>query len=303
MRRGYASFFWPAILILVGVFALLVNANLLSADRLYRLFDLWPLILVVIGLELIVRRAFSGPTAELAATLIVVLAVAGSIAYVAVGPALPGGTQTLDAHDTVGELTAATLNVDAGAATITVTGSSSLGGDLYKAHITYSGNKPDVSLDRSSGDLTISQNGNFGFLQNRRLILDLQISSSVPWTIIVNSGAATDTFNLGTVNVASIELNTGASREDITLGPPKGQVPVTINGGALTVNVHRPPGTAASVQVSGAAINLTADGHGYHGFGSQSWQSSGYDSAADSYRIEVNGGASNVTIDANASVG
>jgi hypothetical protein len=298
-RRSYV---WPAILILIGVVALLINANLLSADRLYRVFDLWPLILIVVGLELIARRAFHGVAAEVAAGLIIVLAAAGTIAYVAVGPALPGGTQTLDSHDTIGGLTTATLNVDAGAATITVTGSGSLGADLYKAHMTYSGNKPDVSLDRSTGDLTISQNSsNFLFFQSRRLVMDLQISSSLPWKIVVNTGAATDTFKLSSISVASIELNTGASRDEITLGPPKGQVPVTINGGALTVNVHRTAGTEAAVQVSGGAISMTADGRGYHGFGSENWQSTGYDSAPDSYRIEVNGGACTVTMDARAS--
>lgn len=298
MRRPYTGFFWPAILILIGVFALLVNANLLSVDRLYRLADLWPLILVVIGLLLISYRAFQGAAAQLAAALIIVLAAAGTIAYVAVGPSLPGGTQTLDSKDSAGSLNAATLHVDAGAATVTVSGSGSLGEDLYEAHITYAGTKPDVSLDRSTGDLTITQSTGFGFFQSRRLAIDLKVSSSVQWSISVNAGAVTDNLKLTDVAVSSIDINSGAGRDDITLGPPKGQVPVTINGGAHTVYVHRPAGTAASIHLSGGAVNLSADGHQQHGIGSLSWQTSGYDSASDSYRIEVNGGASNVTLDA-----
>jgi hypothetical protein len=50
MRRHYRSFFWPVVLIVIGAIALLVDLNVISADRLYRLADLWPLILVVIGL-------------------------------------------------------------------------------------------------------------------------------------------------------------------------------------------------------------------------------------------------------------
>src|SRR6266581_8120781 len=153
----YRSFFWPGMLILVGVFALLVNAGLLPTDRLYRLVDLWPLILVVIGLELIVRRSMQGMAADLAGALIVLVAAAGTVAYVAVGPAIPGGTHTLDAHDRVGSLDHVGLRIDVGGATLKVRSESSLGDDLYQAHIEYSGPKPEVELDRSGADLHISQ--------------------------------------------------------------------------------------------------------------------------------------------------
>src|SRR5713101_7167257 len=58
-NRRYRSLFWPAILILVGVFALLVNVRLVPVERLDRLVDLWPLILVVIGLGVVVRGAWA----------------------------------------------------------------------------------------------------------------------------------------------------------------------------------------------------------------------------------------------------
>jgi cell wall-active antibiotic response 4TMS protein YvqF len=294
------SFFWPAVLILIGVVALLVNAGAISSDRLYRLADLWPLILVVIGLELISRRALQGASADLAAVLIVLVAAVGAVAYIAVGPAIPGGTQTLNASDAVGDLNQATLHIDVGAATMTVTGSGAIGADLYRAHIEYSGPKPDISLDRSTGDLQFSQNNAFGFFGGHRFVIDLQLSSAVSWNFSVNTGAATDTFKLSALKVGSIELNAGASREDITLGAPKGAVPISVNGGALTVHLHRPSGTEASVQVSGGAVSLLADGHQYHGIGDQSWQSNGFNSASDSYQVDVNGGACTVTMDTSA---
>src|SRR5712692_5317331 len=243
MYRGYRSLFWPGILILVGVFALLVNVGLVPVDRLDRLVDLWPLVLVVIGLELVVRRALQGATAELAAALIVLLAIGGAAAYVALGPSIPTGTQTLDTAGKVGSLNHAAVQVDAGSATITMQGSSSIGDDLFRAHIEYSGRKPDVSLDTSSGEVQISQSNTSGFFfQSPRFVLALQLNSSVRWKIAVDSGAANDVFRLSTVHVEGIEVNTGASKEDITVGAPSGTVPITVNGGALTVNVHRPPG-------------------------------------------------------------
>jgi hypothetical protein len=301
MRRGYRSLFWPAVLILIGVFALLVNVGFVPVERLDRLADLWPLILVVIGLELVVRRAFQGASAEIAAALIVLLAIGGAAAYVALGPSIPTGVQTLDASNKVGSLNHATARVEVGGAAITMQGSSSIGDDLFRAHIEYSGRKPDVSLDTSTGEVQISQSNTSGFfLQSRRFVLTLQLNSNVPWKIAVDSGSASDVLMLSTVHVEGIDVNTGASKEDITVGAPSGTVPITINGGALTVNVHRPPGAAASVSVSGGAASLRFDGRQSKAVGTLTAQTSDYDHASDRYQIQVEGGACTVTVDARA---
>jgi LiaI-LiaF-like transmembrane region len=292
--RRYRSYFWPAVLILIGVVAFLVNSGVISTERLSLLFDLWPVILIVIGLELLARRALPGQNGDVAAVLIVLLAAGGAIAYVALAPN-PTTSGKVDSHAPLGNLNHATLEIDAGAASITVTGTSSLEGDLYHATISYSGSKPEISLDRSSGSLTISQgNSGFGVFQTRRFTMDLQINSSVPWTITSNGGASTETFNLASVPLKSMDINTGASRENITLGAPSGAVPITINGGALTVNLHRPAGTGASVSVSGGAVSLTFDGRQSHAIGNLQ-ESTG--SGTDTYRVEVSGGACTVTMD------
>jgi hypothetical protein len=299
-RRSYRSFFWPVVLILAGIVALLINAGLISTDRLSLLEDLWPVILIVIGLELLARRSLQGSAGDVAAVLIVLIAAGGAVAYVAVAPN-PGATHTLDSGMKVGTLDHASLEVDVGSARISIDGAAEQG-VLYRAHIEYSGPVPDVNLDRSTGKLKISQgNTSFGVFRSRNFSLDIHLNSTLPWSIAANSGAATDTFQLANVNVRSIDVNTGASREEITLGKPSGVVPITVNGGALTIHLHRPPGTPASVKVSGGAVNLDADGQQHRGIGNQSWQSAGYEGAADAYRVEINGGACTVGIDASGS--
>lgn len=299
-RRHYRSFFWPVLLIVIGVIALLVDLNVISADRLYRLADLWPLILIVIGLILIARRTLQGSAVELASALILLIAAGAAVAYVSVGPAIPGGTHTLTAHDQIGSLKTVTLVIDVGAADVTVVGDSALGNDLYRAVVDYSGQTPRVELNKDTGELHISQEGGFGFFGNRHLAIDLHISPAVGWSFNVNTGAANATLRLAPINVGSIEMNAGSSRVDITLGPPKGQVQIRVNGGALTLHVHRPKGTEASAQVSGGAVNLTGDGHRTGAIGNAKWQTDGYSAASDAYNIEANGGACTVTVDATA---
>ena len=94
-----------------GVIALLVDLNVISSDRLYRLADLWPLILIVIGIELVSRRALKGAAVDVATVLILLIAAGGAIAYVAAGPAIPGGTHTLDSSDRVGSLDTASVSI------------------------------------------------------------------------------------------------------------------------------------------------------------------------------------------------
>src|SRR5216683_282116 len=296
-RREY---FWPAVLIVLGVYFLLSNLNLLTWLR----GDLlWPLILVVIGLELLVRRSLQGANAELAAVLIVVLAIVGATAYVALGPAIPTGTRTLDVSGKLVSLKQASVRVEAKAAQITMEGAD-IGADLYRAHVVYSGNTPGVVFAESNGDLQILQGNSSGlFFQDRRFALDLKLNTAVIWRIVVDSGASSDVFKLSSVPVADIELNTGASHEDITLGAPSGSVPITVDGGALAVNVHRPKGVATSVAVSGGAVTLTFDGRQSHAIGTVTAQTSDYDGASDRYQIQVKGGASNVTVDSSAPAG
>jgi len=293
----YRSFFWPALLILAGIVALLVNVGQIPVDRVFQAVNLWPLVLVVIGLELIIRRLLHGVTGDVAAALVVLLAIVGAATYVAVAPN-PAANETLDASGQLGDVQSASLEINAGAATIKISSDSDVGTDLFKAHIAYSGTKPDVTFDASSRKLTISQRGNnFLIFQSRRFELDLQINPKVTWAVELNTGAATSTLDLSHVQLKSLSLSSGAARDEITLGPASEAVPVEIDGGALTVKIHRPQGTEASVDVSGGAVSLDADGRGLHGIGHQSYESPGFSNAANGYRIEINGGACTVTLD------
>jgi cell wall-active antibiotic response 4TMS protein YvqF len=294
--RQYRSFFWPGILILIGVLALLANLNILSPERLNRLADLWPVIVIVLGLLLLVRRApIPAATEAIAVTAVLLVAAVGTVAYVALGPTTPGGTHVLDAHQAAPGNGQASVEIDVGGATIKVTGSDSLGSDIYKAHIIYSGPVPTVDFDQSANHLQISQNGGtFFFFTSQRFQVDLQLNTNTTWDIVIHSGGSTNTLDLANTKLSSLELNTGGSTEDITLGPPSGAVPININGGALNVRLHRPADAAAFVRVEGGSVNLNFDGKSSHAFGSVE---AGSQDAADRYDVQVNGGACNVTMD------
>ena len=293
----YRSLIWPGLLILAGVLALLVNLGFIPVERLEQLLNLWPLILIVVGVELILRRTVHGPAGQIAAILVVLVAVVGAAAYVAAAPN-PLADHTLDVSGQLGEVQSASLEINAGAATVNISSDPETGADLYRAHIAYSGAKPDVTFDTSSRKLTISQRGNdFLVFQSRRFELDLKINPKVTWAVEVNTGAVTSSLDLSRVPLKSLSLSSGAAKDDIILGPASGAVPVEIDGGALTVHIHRLQGTEASIDVSGGAVSLNGDGRQINGVGEQSYRSPGFSDAGSGYRIEINGGACTVTLD------
>src|SRR5579864_6011882 len=204
MQTRYRSFFWPAVLILAGVVALLVNIGAFPVERLILLVNLWPLILIVVGLELIMRRAVQGRTGDVAAAVVVIVAIAGAAAYVAVNPN-PAQTGTIDSTAPAGSLHQASLEVDVGSGTIEVVAGSDLGSQLYRAHVEYSGPKPDITFDKDTGALTISQHSNYPFgIAHGRFDLSVQLNPEVSWSISENTGASKDTINLAHVMVSAI---------------------------------------------------------------------------------------------------
>jgi len=81
--RRYRSFFWPIVLIGVGAIWLLANLNIISVTSLNTLLNLWPLILIVIGLNLLF-----GHQTQWAGAIIGVLAIGAVIAFLVFGSAL-----------------------------------------------------------------------------------------------------------------------------------------------------------------------------------------------------------------------
>jgi hypothetical protein len=129
----------------------------------------------------------------------------------------------------------------------------------------------------------------------RRMRLDAQLSDAIPWQVGCSTGAIRGTFDLSSIQLTRFDCQTGASRIELVLGPPKGVVPIRIQGGALTIDVVRPAGAGMKVDASGAAVQLRGDGSRQDGLGSRTWSSAGAD-GTDRYELAVSGGAVTVNV-------
>lgn len=255
--------FWGALLVIVGLLFLLANTGVLSQVS---WAVVWPVLLIALGVWLVssrLGRRGSNPGADYA-----------------------------EPRD---GLSSARLEVAVGAARIEVR-AAQLDDMLYTVHAESAGNRPEVTFDRGSGTLRIRQRFDW-FFGARRLEARAQLSDAVPWEISCSTGALNGAFDLSAGRLSRFECRTGASRIDLVLPRPQGQVPLRIDGGALTVGVVRPAASALKVRASAGAVQLKADGSRQDGVGGREWTSPGYDAAADRYDLTVSGGAVNLTVE------
>ena len=130
------------------------------------------------------------------------------------------------------------MAINVGGATINV-GSTTDTGQLYRADIEYSGAQPKVHFIPRQGfshpsarHLRISTAG-------PEVCFDAAAQSRCPVVDRGQQWSRHDHHDLAQIRATSLSVNTGASQEEITLGPATGIVPVEINGGALTAHFHR----------------------------------------------------------------
>jgi Domain of unknown function (DUF5668) len=289
----------PLVLIAIGAVVVLSNTDVLSSDALLRLGDLWPLLLVILGLQLILNHTLPRQQATLiglGATVVIVIA---AVAYAALAPAAPFGTRQANSSESLGGLTAASLDLNYNAATVDIQ-AGSLGDSLYQAHVDYpaSDNPPSINLDRETGMLEIHESSSFGpfhiFGSSRRHLV-VTLTDRIPWSIQVGGGATNLRLDLRRLQLTKLQVSGGANRLDAQLPSPKGTVVIDVSGGASNLTLHAPAQSEWRVTVSGGVSAITINGSSAGSLGGDfQRQSPGYNPATNRFDITISGGASRV---------
>jgi len=291
-------------LIALGVLFLMGNFGLISGVSWRAILSLWPLLLVLIGLDIAFARRWPLPT--LAAEILVIvagLALAATSSTVGFfGFPTGGGNGVADVSAPRGGATAMSVTVNGGAGHYRVSGGAT---DLVDAHSA----NPDLRL-RTSGpaarpDLRVDQVGPESLFRNTGQVdIDVHLASDVPTSFTMNSGAGEFDVDLSDVRVTDVRMNTGASTLRLVLPKPSGDVAVRIDAGASNLVVTVPDGVDARISTSGGLLTLRSDnvrlgeGGGTGGCVAcgSSVQTSGYSSAKDRVTVTMTAGASSITV-------
>lgn len=288
-RRPHLVF--PTLLIAIGFVLLLATTGAMSQDVSLRLLQLWPLVLVLIGLELILGWALPTAAGRMLTALLLLVLMVAAIAFAFSAPFRTGPVTSSDFTGQSGSIARPTLVLNLAGTNVQLE-PAALGGDLYSTHFEIaSGGRPDVALDRSTGRLTVSIQQQFGGFFNPWGTGDrvlVKLNQDIPWDIELNSAGTTTTADLSSVSLSSLRISGAGTRFTGTLPTAAGAVPVKVTGVGCNVTLAVPAGTPAVV--GGGGILTTVNGNAVTGAGSSAA------SARDRYDIELSGVAATLTI-------
>src|SRR2546423_3065151 len=165
--------------------------------------------------------------------------------------------------------------------------------ELYQAR--FEGPVPDVKA--KDGVVTLRYPRRLLGLGGKQRAAEVTLNVAIPWQIVIQGGASDVTAELGSLDLAWLEVKGGLRSIRLELPAPSGVVPIRISGGASNITIRRPAGMAARVHLKGWASFFVFDDQTFSAVGNDvRLQSSGFELTAPYYDIEVVGSASMVTI-------
>jgi DNA-binding MarR family transcriptional regulator len=177
-----------------------------------------------------------------------------------------------------------------GAANVTLRGAALP--ELYHAHF-----EPPEPQVQAQGNTVHIQYPRFSFFQKRRGLGTLTLNTATTWHIEIRGGASTCSFDLSELTLTALAVFDGAFRLELSLGQPRGVVPIRIASGAADVTIRRPADVATQLVVQVGATHLRLDERYAEVVSPVArWQTPDYDAAADRYDITVESGASHLSV-------
>jgi|SRR5437667_1167007 len=166
-------------------------------------------------------------------------------------------------------------------------------GALYQAR--FEGPVPDVKA--KDGEVMIRYPRRLWVPGSEQRVAEVTLSVAIPWQIVIQGGASEIEARLDGLHLASLMVKGGGSMIRLELPMPSGVVPIRISGGASEISIRRPVGVAARAHLKGWVSTFVFDGQTMSSVGNDvRLQSSGFDSSAPYYDLEVASSASIVTI-------
>lgn len=266
----------PLVLISLGVAFLLVNLGYLARISLAELVRLWPVLIILAGVDLLLRpRSFA--VAAIAEIAIVVAA----FAYLLTATTLAPGSLAYTVNVPRAAATELSLTVNYGAGTLTLAGG---GTDLVAVRSSQQDVRQSVTQTGPSAGVTLSSREDSAFWDRGRN-WDVTLPSDVRTGMTLNLGAGDFDVDLATVQTSRATINAGASDLTVTLPKPSGNVPMTISSGASSVTIVVPSGVAYAVTTKGVMHSVSGQ-----------LRSADYATATDRVTIDISIAAGSVTI-------
>lgn len=303
----------PVILIGLGLMFLGYNLGMVPASTLAEAWRLWPLVLILAGLEIVIGRTNWAATI---ATVLAAIAIMGFFATMVFF--LPLGARAIASErsfefssveaSSVERVTEdlsgaqeAVIDLRHGAGTVFVSALPSDSDKLVEAdlgHGEYSA--IERSVDRQGDRVSVRLENRMDrevihFGDGPREDWSISLSPRIPVELAVRSGASDLRLDLRGLQVTRLSVEAGASAVNVTLPESAGRTDAFIKAGAAGVEVRVPEGVSARIKVSGGLSGIDVDESRFPKMDGY-YQSSDYNSAQDRVELTIETGISGVNI-------
>lgn len=255
--KYYRSFLWPILLIGIGVIWLLYSLGLIPAANFNVLVSLWPLILIVIGLDILFgRRSPVG-------SVLIALFTLGVVVFVLLAaPALnlPAGAamQTRTIVEPLDGATSAEVNLNLAFIPVRLHALNT-SQDLLRAEIDYYG----VLDYRASGDsvrrISLEQRADSSGLRvmfDPTARWDIGLSPAVPIDLNIDGGSGSAEIDLTGLDLSSLWFDQGAGSFDVVLPTSPKEYEVTAMGGSGSLKIDLPEQTSLTLRLDGQSGSI-----------------------------------------------
>ena len=241
------------VLIILGILFLLTNLGYISFDVLFGIFDLWPLLFVIAGINILFNKK---PIIVLITWIIffVILILYGIFC----------GSINTDADFSThfakpAETSYGKLNLDIGAAKVDIDSEKE---NLLKV------NARGIKLDYNDIYKNNNETAIFNFAnKNHNTVIfrtgnndyNFKMNEDVIWDLDLNLGAISGTLNLENVATKSVALNMGAGNLNIVLGNKYDKSAIRIDSGASNINIRVPKNAGIKIKSDSSLSKIDID--------------------------------------------
>ena len=292
----------PAILIGIGVLALLQNYGQLPGNFWQTVWRLWPIILVLIGVEIIIGQVRMPWLLSFLLALAVIAATIGSVVYLAwqsseESPASTGEMQRVETG--LQGATSASVRLSFGAGNLRV-GATSTNNIMVADFLQARGQmQARVSFSESGGrgSLRVDMPDNQVlpiFTSGRANEWTVNLNSTIPLDLRIEAGASTNDLDLTDLKLADLRVEAGVSTTTVRLAKT-GRYSARLTGGLATTTVYVPQDVAARIRVEGGLSTVNVDESRFPKLG-DTYVSPNYDSASNKVDLVIEGGLTTISV-------
>jgi len=293
-HRHGRGFVFPIFLIVVGVLLLLQTLGVLPWDLWATLWRFWPVLLILLGLSIVLRRA--SPWVMPGITLLVLAGVVG--AAVAIDwPLLGGGTYTKSFNAPLDGVERARVEIEFGAGKLYIASLLSSSENLVEGEFSGTTGEVETSFRRSDGEATLKLSRAWSVFGWRSVEEDwsVRLTGRIPLELDIDAGASDADLDLTELVVSNFSLDTGAADLEVRFPRGAGTTEARIKAGAAKLELVVPQGVAASISVDSGLSSVSVDEERFPKAGGK-YESPDFASAQNRLTLDIAVGAASVTV-------